>query len=51
MSTTAASLVVLFLVAVVPLAPTEAVLIGAGVLAATGEVPLYLVVYWGPRLL
>jgi membrane-associated protein len=44
MSTTAASLVVLFLVAVVPLAPTEAVLIGAGVLAASGEVPLYLVV-------
>jgi membrane-associated protein len=41
---TAASLVVLFLVAVVPLAPTEAVLIGAGVLAATGAVPLYLVV-------
>jgi membrane protein DedA with SNARE-associated domain len=44
MSTTAASLVVLFVVAVVPLAPTEAVLIGAGVLAASGEVPLYLVV-------
>lgn len=41
---TAASLLVLFLVAVVPLAPTEAVLIGAGVLAAAGEVPLYLVV-------
>ncbi|SDH24988.1 membrane protein DedA, SNARE-associated domain [Lentzea fradiae] len=41
---TAASLVVLFLVAVVPLAPTEVVLIGAGVLAAAGEVPLYLVV-------
>ncbi len=44
MSTAAASLVVLFLVAVVPLAPTEAVLIGAGVLAASGEVPLYLVI-------
>lgn len=44
MSTAAASLLVLFLVAVVPLAPTEAVLIGAGVLAATGEVPLYLVI-------
>jgi len=44
MSATAASLVVLFLVAVVPLAPTEAVLIGAGVLAASGEVPLSLVV-------
>ena len=44
MSATAASLIVLFLVAVVPLAPTEAVLIGAGVLAASGEVPLYLVI-------
>jgi membrane-associated protein len=35
-----ASLLVLFVVAVVPLAPTEAVLIGYGVLAAAGELPL-----------
>jgi membrane protein DedA with SNARE-associated domain len=34
------SLLVLFVVAVVPLAPTEAVLIGYGVLAAAGELPL-----------
>jgi membrane-associated protein len=40
MSATAASLAVLFLVAAVPLAPTEAVLIGAGVLAASGDLPL-----------
>jgi membrane-associated protein len=34
------SLLVLFVVAVVPFAPTEAVLIGYGVLAAAGELPL-----------
>ncbi|MBB5807070.1 membrane protein DedA with SNARE-associated domain [Saccharothrix ecbatanensis] len=34
------ALAVLFLVAVVPLAPTEAVLIGCGVLAASGDLPL-----------
>lgn len=34
------ALVVLFVVAAVPLAPTEAVLIGCGVLAASGELPL-----------
>ncbi|HWO64100.1 MAG TPA: VTT domain-containing protein [Umezawaea sp.] len=40
MNTALASLLVLFVVAVVPLAPTEAVLIGYGVLAAAGELPL-----------
>lgn len=40
MNAATASLLVLFVVAVVPLAPTEAVLIGYGVLAATGELPL-----------
>lgn len=39
-----ASLLVLFLVAVVPLAPTEAVLIGYGVLAAAGDLPLVWVI-------
>ncbi|WP_433267373.1 DedA family protein [Actinosynnema sp. CS-041913] len=34
------ALLVLFVVAAVPLAPTEAVLIGCGVLAASGELPL-----------
>ncbi|WP_447005197.1 DedA family protein [Saccharothrix isguenensis] len=38
------ALVVLFFVAVVPLAPTEAVLIGCGVLAASGDLPLPAVV-------
>lgn len=38
------ALVVLFLVAVVPLAPTEAVLIGCGVLAASGDLPLAAVI-------
>lgn len=38
------ALVVLFFVAVVPLAPTEAVLIGCGVLAASGELPLTAVI-------
>ncbi len=40
MNAAIASLLVLFVVAVVPLAPTEAVLIGYGVLAAAGELPL-----------
>jgi membrane protein DedA with SNARE-associated domain len=40
MTAATTSLLVLFLVAVVPLAPTEAVLIGYGVLAAAGELPL-----------
>ncbi|GLZ32466.1 hypothetical protein Lesp02_46540 [Lentzea sp. NBRC 105346] len=39
-----ATLVVLFLVAAVPLLPTEAVLIGAGVLASNGGLPLYVVI-------
>lgn len=38
------ALVVLFLVAAVPLAPTEAVLIGCGVLAASGELSLAAVI-------
>ncbi|GAA3891206.1 hypothetical protein GCM10022243_65130 [Saccharothrix violaceirubra] len=38
------TLVVLFVVSVVPLAPTEAVLIACGVLAASGEVPLAAVI-------
>ncbi|RKT52071.1 DedA family protein [Saccharothrix australiensis] len=38
------ALLVLFVVAAVPLAPTEAVLIGCGVLAATGRLPLAAVV-------
>ncbi|MEU4739053.1 DedA family protein [Actinosynnema sp. NPDC023658] len=37
-------LVVLFLVALVPMAPTEAVLIGCGVLAASGDLPLHAVI-------
>ncbi|WP_106185920.1 DedA family protein [Umezawaea tangerina] len=44
MDAATASLLVLFLVAVVPLAPTEAVLIGYGVLAASGELPLVWVI-------
>lgn len=36
--------VVLFVVALVPLAPTEAVLIGYGVLAASGELSLTAVI-------
>ncbi|WNV91658.1 DedA family protein [Umezawaea sp. Da 62-37] len=44
MNAATASLLVLFLVAVVPLAPTEAVLIGYGVLAASGELPLVWVI-------
>jgi membrane-associated protein len=40
MNAVLASLLVLFVVAVVPLAPTEAVLIGYGVLASAGELPL-----------
>jgi membrane protein DedA with SNARE-associated domain len=40
MTVATASLLVLFVVAVVPLAPTEAVLIGYGVLAASGEMSL-----------
>ena len=44
MTITTAGLLVLFVVAVVPLAPTEAVLIGYGVLAASGEVALLSVV-------
>ncbi|MEU4801254.1 VTT domain-containing protein [Actinosynnema sp. NPDC023587] len=38
------ALLVLFVVAAVPLLPTEAVLIGAGVLAASGELPLLAVI-------
>ncbi|ONI81946.1 membrane-associated protein [Saccharothrix sp. ALI-22-I] len=38
------ALVVLFVVALVPLAPTEAVLIGCGVLAASGDLPLAAVI-------
>jgi len=44
MNAVLASLLVLFVVAVVPLAPTEAVLIGYGVLAAAGELPLVWVI-------
>lgn len=40
MSSTLAALITLFVVGLVPLAPTEPVLVGAGVLAASGRLPL-----------
>jgi membrane protein DedA with SNARE-associated domain len=43
-STVLTAMITLFLVALVPLAPTEPVLVGMGVLAASGVVPLPLVI-------
>jgi membrane-associated protein len=43
-SPTLAALITLFVVALVPLAPTEPVLVGMGVLAASGRLPLPLVI-------
>ncbi len=40
MSSTLTALITLFLVGLVPLAPTEPVLVGAGLLAASGRLPL-----------
>jgi membrane-associated protein len=44
MTTATASLLLLFVVAAVPLAPTEAVLIGCGVLAASGTLSLFSII-------
>lgn len=44
MSSTLAALVTLFVVGLVPLAPTEPVLVGMGVFAASGKLPLLWVV-------
>jgi membrane-associated protein len=43
-STVLTAMITLFVVALVPLAPTEPVLVGMGVLAASGAVPLPLVI-------